>query len=34
MGDKRIPAEGVVSIVVPAREVDMVEFLRMEIPEE
>ena len=34
VGDERRPADGVVSIVVPAREVDMVEFLRMEIPEE
>ena len=34
VGDERIPAEGVVSMVVPAREVDMLEFLRMDIPEE
>ena len=34
VGDERIPAEGVVSIVVPAREVDMVEFLKTEVPEE
>ena len=34
MGDERRPAEGVVSIVVPAREVDMVEFLRMEVPKD
>ena len=34
VGDERIPAKGVVAIVVPAREVDMVEFLRMEVPEQ
>ena len=34
VGDERIPAEGVVSIIVPAREVDMVEFLRMEVSEQ
>lgn len=34
VGDERIPAEGVVAIVVPANEVDMVEFLRMELPDE
>ena len=34
VGDERIPAEGVVAIVVSAREVDMVEFLRMDFPEE
>ena len=34
LGDERIPAKGVVAIVVPAREVDMVEFLRMEVPEQ
>ena len=34
VGDERIPATGVVAIVVPAREVDMVEFLRMELPDE
>ena len=34
VGDERIPATGVVAIVVPAREVDMVEFLRVELSEE
>ena len=30
VGDERIPATGVTAIVVPAKEVDMVEFLRIE----
>ena len=34
VGDERIPATGVTAIVVPASEVDMVEFLRMQSPEE
>ncbi len=34
VGDERIPASGVTAIVVPAKEVDMVEFLRMQSPEE
>ena len=34
VGDERIPAKGVVAIVVPAKEVDMVEFLKEESPEE
>ena len=34
VGDERTPATGVTAIVVPAREVDMVEFLRMEVPNE
>ena len=34
VGDERIPATGVTAIVVPAKEVDMVEFLRMELPDE
>ena len=34
VGDERIPATGVTAIVVPAKEVDMVEFLRMALPDE
>ena len=34
VGDERIPAKGVVAIVVPAKEVDMVEFLKDELSEE
>ena len=34
VGDERIPARGVVAIVVPAKEVDMVEFLKDEPSEE
>ena len=33
VGDERIPATGVTAIVVSAKEVDMVEFLRIELPE-
>ena len=34
VGDERIPATGVTAIVVPPKEVDMVEFPRMEIPDD
>ena len=33
VGDERIPATGVTAIVVSAKEVDMVEFLRIELPD-
>ena len=34
IGDERKPAAGVTAIVVPAKEVDMVEFLRIKLPDE
>ena len=34
IGDERIPAAGVTTIVVPAKKVDMVEFLKIKPPDE